>query len=199
MLRGLEGRRIALFAAPEKGPTQQNGARVKDALERAGARVDVLQKGRGTDEDWQGTRYAAVVVIGDEGSLDGDPRLVQLVREFMVSDKPVAAFGGGVATILEAAGAAGRTIAASGPLTAALAQAGATVADEPIQVDEALLTASAAADVDTFATKVVAELSQRMEERDIDEMSELSFPASDPPASSPATAGPAPDTSEGRS
>lgn len=192
MLRGLESRRIALFSAPENDAVQRRAGTVRRALEAAGARVDVLEKGKGANEDWHGARYAALVIIGDDtAAFDADPRLVQLAREFLVSDKPVAALGAALATILEAAGAAGRTIAAHGPLKSALERGGATTVEEPIHVDEALITASGGADIETFAKRFVEEISERLEERDVDEMSEQSFPASDAPSTTPARAGPA--------
>jgi putative intracellular protease/amidase len=140
-------------------------------------------------------------VIVDDGAsaFSGDTRLVQLAREFLVSDKPIAALGGGLWAILKAGGAAGRLVAAHGLLKIALEGAGARSVEEPIYVDEALITARADADVNEFAKRVVGEFSNRLEERELDEMSELSFPASDPPAITPATIGRVSPDSDARS
>lgn len=151
MQRGMEGRRIALFDA--------SGVRSRDvapALERAGAQVHVLKDGD-PDEQWHGGMYAALVVLGEAGpEFSGEPRLVQLVREFLVSDKPVA--------VLD-------------------------VPPEAIQAEETLLAVRGSGDPRGFADQVVREFSNRLEEHDVDEMSELSFPASDPPAVNPGSVG----------
>jgi putative intracellular protease/amidase len=154
MQRGLEDRRIALFA--------DGGASVvARALEASGARVATLNEGSATrDEDWHGGRYAALVVVDGQGVSGNEPRLVQLMREFLVSDKPVAVFGGGVQVLHEAGG-----------------------------VEEDALIADPNGDVGQFATRVVAELTGRLEEAQLDDMSDQSFPASDPPSTTPAAAG----------
>ena len=90
MLTGLKGRRIAV-TQPDSGPNESMGA-VKEALEAAGAAVEVLAA-QAPDESWHGGKYAALVVVADGGGQrlpTPDPRLVQLVREFLVSEKPVA-------------------------------------------------------------------------------------------------------------
>ena len=157
MQRGLEGRRIALCARDE-APS------IRRALEDAGALVEVLLGNTSLrDEDWHGGRYAALVVGGcvDHGLVD--PRVLQLLREFLVSDKPVAVFGQGL-SVLE--------------------QAGGTPADADIAFD--------GGDLAEFTRQLVADLSNQMDERQVDEMSEQSFPASDPPSTTP----PAPGTRE---
>ena len=159
MQRGLDGRRIALFDA--------SGNRARDvipALEGAGARVHVL---RDTDPDsqWHGGLYAALVVLAEAGpEFTADPRLHQLVREFLVSEKPVA--------VLD-------------------------VPPEALQAEQSLVAVRGSGDPRAFAEQVVREFSTRLEEHDVDEMSELSFPASDPPAVNPGTAGPARSDREG--
>ena len=158
MLRGLDGRRIALFASEN---AQRGVAAVTKALEAAGARLHVLKPSEGSEEDWHGSRYVGLVLIGDEASgFKGEPRLAQLAREFLLSEKPIAAHGGAVGLLHELGG-----------------------------VDESLIMASASSSIDEFVTRVIREFSERLEERDVDEMSDLSFPASDPPAFTPSSVG----------
>lgn len=163
MQRGLNGRRIAVFDA-----SKSRARDVVPALEGAGALVHQLQQGD-PDEHWHGGRYAALIVIGAAGArgrdFQAEPRLVQLVREFLVSDKPVAALD---------------------------------VPLESIQADETLLAVRGSGDASAFAGQVVREFSTRLEEHDLDEMSEMSFPASDPPALNPGTAGHAKPQQEDR-
>lgn len=156
MQRGLEDRRIALLAAGDR-------AVVARALEQAGARVSDLHGGLPTrDEDWHGARYAALVIAdAGEGVTAKEPRIVQLTREFLVSDKPVCVYGGGVQVLHEAGG-----------------------------VEEDALIAELDGNVQEFAARCVKALVNQLEERQIDDMSDQSFPASDPPATSPSTIGP---------
>jgi putative intracellular protease/amidase len=190
MMRGLEGRRVALFVSPNNEAMEGRAAVVTRAMERAGARIHLPSAANTSEEDFHGAKYAALVLLGDEGAGSAeDPRLVQLTREFLASDKPVAVFGGALSVILNAGGAAGRTVAAHAPLKALLETAGATQVDEPIHVDGSLITAQGSDTADAFATAVVREFSNCLEEHALDEMSELSFPASDPPAITPAAMG----------
>jgi putative intracellular protease/amidase len=190
MLRGLQGRRVAIFISADSYVAERREAAVIRPLEQAGAHIHLLSSGTQTDDDFHAGKYAALVLIGDGTSgFSGDPRLVQLTREFLASDKPVAALGGALTLVLESGGAAGRTVAAPGPLIAPLEAAGAKCIDEPVHVDDMLITARGSADLESFASVVAHELSNRLEERDLDETSDLSFPASDPPAVTPATIG----------
>lgn len=190
MQRGLEGRRIAVAVLPDDDSVERRAAVVGHRLEQAGALIHLLIPGDGAEEDWQGAKYAALVIVGDgTHSFAHDPRLVQLVREFLASEKPVAAFGGGVSVILEAEGAVGRTVAAHGQLKSAVETAGGTGVEDSVYADGSLITARGSTDVEEFASRVVREFSNHLEERELDEMSESSFPASDPPATTPATTG----------
>jgi len=152
--------------------------------------VHVLSGANASDEDFHGAKYAALVLVGDEdGRSEQDPRVVQLAREFLASDKPVAAFGAALNVILDAGGVAGRTLAAHAPLRAVLEGAGAELVNDPIHADGSLITAQGSANLSDFAGRVVAEFTDLLEEHALDEMSDLSFPASDPPASTPASLG----------
>lgn len=184
MQRGLEGRRIGLYVG---SLANTGGTAIQQALEDAGARVHVLADDAQPD-DFRGDLYAALVAVSSGES--NDARATQLVREFMASDKPVAIFGEALTLLLEAGGSAGRAVAADAEQGAVLEGAGASLADGPINVDDALITAASSADVQTFANTVVRAFSERLEDRAVDEMSELSFPASDPPAITPAKVGP---------
>jgi NAD(P)H-hydrate repair Nnr-like enzyme with NAD(P)H-hydrate dehydratase domain len=153
MQRGLDGRRIAVFAGGE-------GETLKTALESAGALVEVLSDGQSrTDADWHGGRYAAIV-IGSGRDDELEPRIVQLVREFLLSGKPVVVAGEGLALLERAGGAREDAIVISG-----------NVGGEG-------------------RSDVVRLLAERFEDSQVDEMSDLSFPASDPPASTPGAIGP---------
>src|SRR4051812_5422368 len=137
MLPGLEGRRIAVYAA---GPEAQGAASVVATLEKAGAHVHRLSSDD-RDEDLHSTKYAALVLVGGAERQPSDPRVLQLVREFLVADKPLAVFGRALTLLIEAGGVSGRTVAGDDHLRWELQGAGATAADKPIHVDDALITA----------------------------------------------------------
>ena len=152
MQRGLEGRRIALFTGAE-------GEGLRAALEGAGALVEVLSDGRSYAEaEWHSGRYAAIVVgSGRDDALL--PRVLQLLRESLLSEKPIVVIGEG-SRLLEQAGGAHEDALAISP---------------PRGRDD--------------GSGVVQALADRFDDRDVDEMSDLSFPASDPPANTPASIG----------
>src|SRR5882672_1467652 len=101
MLSGLEGRRVALFLSPDDESAKRRTAFVTRALEQAGARIHVLSAANTCDADFHGGKYAALVLLGDGPTeAETDPRLVQLTREFLASDKPVAVLGGALSVVL---------------------------------------------------------------------------------------------------
>jgi hypothetical protein len=159
MLRGLQGRRIALFARGDDGELRRT-------LEGAGADVHDLALADVAEEDWHSGKYAALVIGTCEDAGIVHPKALQLLKEFLVADKPVAVFGQGLR---------------------ALDQAGAVRSDailaEPRGGPE-------------FAQRLVRTFADRLDEAQVDEMSDESFPASDPPAVSPSSAGPAPEARE---
>lgn len=183
MQQGLEGRRVGLY-----GAAGETGRVIRQALEQSGAVVHALER-EAKAEDFRGGLYAALVLAGNGEPEQPDARLVQLVREFLASDKPLAAYGHAVELIVEAGGATGRTLAIDPARKAVVEGAGAAVAPRPVHADKALVTAQAGADVAEFSRALVKVFSDRLDERALDEMSELSFPASDPPALSPASPG----------
>lgn len=189
MQPGLRGRRIAL-AAGSAGKDDRSAV-VRRTLEQAGALVHPLGGEGGAPDDWHGAKYAALVLLGQDR--DRDPRVLQLAREMILSDKPVAAWGGAVGIVLDAGAAAGRKVAAGDDLAPSLREAGAEMTPEAICADASLITARPDADIAAFAERVTREFAEQLEEHELDEGSDLSFPASDPPAHSPGTSPPRPE------
>jgi hypothetical protein len=113
--------------------------------------------------------------------LGREQRAIQFVREFMAADKPVAAIADGVRLLIAADTVAGRAIAATPELASDVRSAGGEVVDAPIHVDEKLVTARAGGDLHELTAAIVREFANRVDEARVDELSEQSFPASDPP------------------
>ena len=155
MLRGLEGRRIALFS---RGDNEA----LRTTLTAAGAEVQDLAAGGMSDEEWHSGKYAALIIGTCEDGGVVQPRALQLLREFLVADKPVAVFGEGLH---------------------ALEEAGALRED----------VVYAEAKPEQGFGRLVAAFADHLDEAQVDDMSEQSFPASDPPSVTPLSAGPVRD------
>ena len=151
MQRGLEGRRIALFAGAD-------GEGLRNALEGAGALVEILSDGRSRPgPEWHSGRYAAVV-LGSGRDDDLQQRIKQLLRESLLSQKPIVVIGEGLGLLEHAGGSR----------------------------EDALVVSPTSRDT---GADVVRALADRLDDRHVDEMSEMSFPASDPPATTPQSIG----------
>lgn len=195
MEQGLGGKRVAVLAAD--GLTRAEAAEPRRALEVAGATVHIVSTGRGPvrvdDGDpmsvdcaldgCHAADYDGLVVLGGENAsaLAGEERALQLVREFMLVDKPVAVVGRGTEVLVAADAVAGRSISAGAELREAVTAAGGRWSESPVVVDERLITARAGTDLTHFTRAIVKEFANRIDERRVDQMSESSFPASDPP------------------
>ena len=192
---GLKGHHVAILAADgiDGGPLRT----LREALAGAGAvpdvvgaRADEVRSAEGpalrvdrTFDDCHAADYDALVIPGGAAAavLRVEDRALQLVREFMAADKPVAALGEGVRLLVAAEAIAGRVVAGSSELTDEVTSAGGEVIDAAIHIDEKLITSTAAADVTPLAETIVREFGNRVYEARVDELSEQSFPASDPP------------------
>jgi protease I len=196
MQLGLKGRHVAILAADGVDEAQLRGP--CKALGDAGAVADVLAaqagdvRGAGgeplavdrTFEVCHAADYDALVIPGGRQALDAlgaEPRAVQLVKEFMAADKPVAAIGDGVRLLLAADTVAGRAVAAAPELAGEVRNAGGEVVDAPLHVDEKLITARPGGDAGAINLAIVREFANRVDEARVDQLSEQSFPASDPP------------------
>jgi protease I len=193
---GLKGRHVAVLAA--EGVDGQQLAAMGEALRGAGALADVLAADSGhvrgaggetldverTLEVCHAADYHALIIPGGRQSVEAlgkDRRAVQLVREFMAADKPVAAIGDGVRLLIMADTVAGRTVAAPADVADEVRDAGGTPVDAALNVDEKLITARTGGDPRALNEAIVREFSNRVDEARVDELSEQSFPASDPP------------------
>jgi protease I len=197
---GLKGHRVAILATD--GVEQIELVEPRKALDAAGAITQLVSSKPGTirgfnhlekgDEfdvdvtldDAQAAQFDALLIPGGVANPDAlrmDPRAVQFVREFMVSDKPVAAICHAPWLLVEADAVAGRTLTSWPSLQTDIRNAKGDWVDREVVVDEKLVTSRKPDDLPAFNAAIVREFANRIEEAKIDQLSEQSFPASDPP------------------
>lgn len=200
---GLKGRHVAILAADGVDGAQLDGPR--NALGGAGAIADVLAarggelrgaggESVGVDRTLEGCHaadYDALVIPGGRQAADAlrrEQRAIQFVKEFMAADKPVAAIGDGVRLLIAADTVVGRAIAATGDVADEVRRGGGELVDVAVHVDEKLIT-SRGGDLRELNAVILREFANRVDEARVDQMSEQSFPASDPPPGPSAVGG----------
>lgn len=200
MTIGLQGRRVAILATD--GVEQVELVEPRKALDAAGAETQLisLKPGRiqaynhldkgdtfdvdATVEEAMASQFDALFIPGGVANPDAmrmDPRAVQFVREFMVSDKPVAAICHAAWMLVEADAVAGRTLTSWPSLKTDIQNAKGDWVDREVVVDDKLVTSRKPADLPAFNAAIVKEFANRIEEAKVDQLSEQSFPASDAP------------------
>ncbi len=183
MAADLQGRRVAILAAD--GVERVELEQPREALDRAGARTEVLSvdegeiQARENDLDPAGTfgvdglvaeasvaDYDALVLPGgtvnpDQLRVDSDA--VSFVREFVESGKPVASICHGPWTLIEAGVVTGRTLTSFPSIRTDLRNAGAEVVDQDVVVDGNLITSRSPDDLPAFCDTIVAEFAGQLE------------------------------------
>jgi len=196
---GLKGKKVAILATD--GVEEVELVEPRKALDAAGAETQLISPNAGeiqaVNHDEKGQRlrvdrtldqahpseYAALVLPGGVANPDRlrtNAKAVQFVREFLVAEKPVAAICHGPWLLVEADGVAGRTITSWPSLRTDIKNAGGTWVDEPVHVDDNLVTSRKPADIPYFNKRIVQVFGNRLDEARVDELEEQSFPASDP-------------------
>lgn len=208
MPAGLEGRRVAVLATD--GVEQVELVEPRKALEAAGATVELVSPKKGSiqafnhhdkGDTFEVDRQLAEVHAGDydalflpggvinPDALRVEPAAVQFVREFMASDKPVAAICHGPWLLVEADVVAGRTLTSWPSIQRDIRNAGGEWVDSAVKVDGRLTTSRKPDDLPQFNAAIVREFAAGIETAEVDRLSEQSFPASDPPPGPSAVGG----------
>ena len=178
MAADLQGRRVAILAAD--GVERVELEQPREALDRAGARTEILSVGEGeirardNDLDPAGTfsvdglvaeasvaDYDALVLPGgtvNPDQLRVDEDAVVFVRDFVESGKPVAAICHGPWTLIEAGVVTGRTLTSFPSIRTDLRNAGANVVDQEVVVDKNLITSRSPEDLPAFSDALVSQL-----------------------------------------
>ena len=197
----LKGTKVAILATD--GVEQVELTEPRKALDDAGAITHVISPKAGTiqavNHDEKGDRLTVDRVLGDARAseydalllpggvknpdrLRTDPRAVQFVKEFMLSEKPVAAICHGPWMLVEANAVAGRTLTSWPSLQTDIRNAGGDWVDKPVQEDERLVTSRKPDDIPQFNDAILrAFAGVAGTDAQVDVASEQSFPASDPP------------------
>ena len=197
---GLKGRKVAILATD--GVEQVELVEPRKALDAAGAVTHLVSpkegaiQGMNHDEKADmlpvdqplskvhASEYDALLLPGGVANPDAlrmDQAAVQFVREFMLSEKPVAAICHGPWLLVEAGAVSGRTLTSWPSLKTDIRNAGGQWVDQAVAIDDRLITSRKPADIPAFSAAIVKQFANRMDEARVDEVSEQSFPASDPP------------------
>jgi protease I len=142
--------------------------------------------------DARPSEYDALLLPGGVANPDTlrmDENAVQFVREFMLADKPVAAICHGPWLLVEADAVAGRRLTSWPSLRTDIRNAGGDWVDEKVIIDDLLVTSRKPADIPAFNAAMLHEFGSGLDDRHVDEVSEQSFPASDPPPTPTAIGG----------
>ena len=200
MERGLTGRKVAILATD--GVEQVELEQPRRALDEAGAVTHLISPKQDSiqamNHDEKGSRIPVDRTLGDVRASEYDALLlpggvanpdrlrtdanaVQFVREFMLSDRPVAAICHGAWMLVEAGAVAGRTLTSWPSLATDIRNAGGEWVDETVRIDDKLITSRKPEDLPRFCAAIVKEFARSFEDARVDSVGEQSFPASDPP------------------
>jgi len=172
--------KIKVAILTENGFEQVELTSPKAALEKAGAKVDVISPQRGNVKAWNKTDWGIKVKVDKElsnvkpadydalvlpGGVMNPDKLrqnrdaVNFVKEFLQSGKPIAAICHGPQILIETGLLKGKTMTSFPSLQTDLKNAGVNWVDEEIVHFENLITSRKPSDLDAFNKKLIKTLS----------------------------------------
>jgi protease I len=176
----LTGKKVAILAAD--GVEQVELEQPREAVEQAGADTELLSLEDGeiqamnsdiepadtfavdrtvadaSVEDYDGLLLPGGTVNPDK--LRMDERAVGFLQEFFATGKPVGVICHGPASLVEADLVRGRTLTSWPSIRTDIRNAGGTVVDEEVVVDQGLVSSRSPDDLDAFCAKVVEEFAE---------------------------------------
>jgi protease I len=176
----LNGKHIAILVTEGFEQVELTGP--KEALEKAGAQVDIVSPAGESVRAWDLTKwgktfpvdvplkkaktqdYDALVLPGgvmNPDKLRMDKKAVDFVRGFFNERKPVAAICHGPWTLIEAQVVEGRRMTSWPSLQTDLRNAGAEWVDEQVVVDDGLVTSRKPADIPALNRKMIQEFAMQ--------------------------------------
>ena len=180
----LSGKRVAFLFT--EGAEQAEVEKPLQAVREAGADVDIVSLEKGEIEMWQhfdkgdkiraekavsevsASDYDALVLPGGVANPDqlrADADAVKFVRGFFEQHKPVGAICHGPWLLVEADVLKGRTVTSFPSIRTDLRNAGATVLDEEVVVDQGLVTSRNPDDIPAFNAKILEEFCEGKHEQ----------------------------------
>lgn len=180
----LKGKKVAILI--DNGFEEVEMTEPRQALERAGAEVDIVSPQK--DEvkawamsDWGDTypvdvpldrvrpgNYDALMLPGgvmNPDRLRRNPKAVRFVKSFVESDKPIAAICHGPWTLIEAGGVKNHKMTSWPSLQTDLRNAGAEWVDQKVIVDRCLVTSRKPDDIPDFNRKMIQEFAEHPEHK----------------------------------
>ncbi|MDO3625519.1 type 1 glutamine amidotransferase domain-containing protein [Mucilaginibacter sp. BT774] len=179
-MASLNNRRVAILT--EEGFEQVELTSPKQALEEAGAKVDVVSPKAGKIMAWDKTNwgieinvdkllndvspddYDALILPGgvlNPDKLRQNKEAVAFVSAFLDEGKPVAAICHGPQMLIETGMIGGRTLTSYPSLETDLKNAGAHWIDQEVVVDNGLITSRRPDDLEVFNQKTIEEIGER--------------------------------------
>jgi protease I len=175
----LNGKRVAALVTD--GFEQVELLQPKEALERAGARVDVVAPKAGEVRGWNHTdwgervkvdrtlddakadEYDALLLPGgvmNPDHLRTNPKAVQFAREFATSGRPIAVICHGPWTLVEAGVVKGVRMTSWPSVKTDLINAGAEWVDEEVVTDRGIVSSRKPDDIPAFNRKMIEEFAE---------------------------------------
>lgn len=179
MANELSGKKVAILSAD--GFEQSELFEPKEALEKAGAVVQVVSLKSGEIKGWKGKDWGKSIKVdvsldeADPQKFDAlmlpggvinpdrlriEPKAVEFVRSFFSEGKPIAAICHGPQTLIETGMIAGRRLTSWPSLKTDLLNAGAEWVDEEVVSDQGLVTSRKPADIPAFNRKMIEEFQE---------------------------------------
>jgi protease I len=179
MASELNGKKVAILV--EDGFEQVELTGPKQALEQAGAQTFIVspqkQEVQGWNHDEKADTFPIDVQLDAASAADFDslllpggvmnpdtlrinPKAVAFVRAFFDAGKPIAAICHGPWTLIEADVVRGRTMTSWPSVRTDLRNAGATVVDREVVVDQGLVTSRKPDDIPAFNVKMIEEFAE---------------------------------------
>ncbi|MDP1800541.1 MAG: type 1 glutamine amidotransferase domain-containing protein [Bacteroidota bacterium] len=179
MEKKLSGKLVAIIVTD--GFEQSEFELPKQALEKQGAKVEVISLKKGKikawkDKDWgdeftvdatieevKSANYDAVVLPGgviNPDKLRVNDHVVDFLADFLDEGKPIAAICHGPWTLIETHNLEGRTMTSYPSIKTDLINAGVKWVDEEVVVDQGLVTSRSPKDLPAFCKKMIEEFAE---------------------------------------
>lgn len=176
----LDGVKVAILS--ENGFEESELFSPKEALEKAGAKVDVLSLHKGKIRGWNHGKWGKEIEvdqeIGDVSASDYDAlflpggvmnpdklrmsaEAVDFAKHFLKEGKPLGAICHGPQTLIETGLLKGRTMTSYRSLKTDLENAGVNWVDKEVVVDNGLITSRSPDDLPIFNTMIIKEFGKK--------------------------------------